>query len=68
MSGLTVEGFMSIMVMIYEVVGKVFDTLDGIILIDSLVPFTLLDLLVSLEFLFLLIGFINELRGVSYGS
>jgi hypothetical protein len=68
MSGLTVEGFMSIMVMIYEVVGKVFDTLDGIILIDSLVPFTLLDLLVSLEFLFLLIGFINELREVSYGS
>ena len=68
MSGLTVEGFMSIMVMIYEVVGKVFDTLDGIIVIDSLVPFTLLDLLVSLEFLFLLIGFINELREVSYGS
>lgn len=68
MSGLTVEGFVSIMVMIYEVVGNVFDTLDGIILIDSLVPFTLLDLLVSLEFLFLLIGFINELREVSYGS
>lgn len=65
---LTAEGFAAIMVMIYQVVGMVFDTLDGIILIDSLVPFTLLDLLVSLEFLFLLIGFINELREVSYGS
>jgi len=65
---LTVEGFTAIMVMIYQVVGMVFDTLDGIVLVNSLVPFTLLDLLVSLEFLFLLIGFINELREVSYGS
>jgi hypothetical protein len=65
---LTVEGFTAIMVMIYQVVGMVFDTLDGIVLVNSLVPFTLLDLLVSLEFFFLLIGFINELREVSYGS
>lgn len=65
---LTVEGFTAIMVMICQVVGMVFDTLDGIVLVNSLVPFTLLDLLVSLEFFFLLIGFINELREVSYGS
>lgn len=68
MSGLTVGGFVAIMEFICQVVGMVFDFLDGFILVNSLVPFTLLDLLVSLEFFFLLIGFINELREVSYGS
>lgn len=65
---LTVDGFMAIMEFICQVVGMVFDFLDGFILVNSPVPFSLLDLLVTLEFLFLLIGFVNELREVSYGS
>lgn len=65
---LTVDGFMAIMEFLCEVVGMVFDFLDGFILVRSIVPFSLLDLLVTLEFLFLLIGFVNELREVNYGS
>lgn len=68
MSGLTVDGFLAIMEFLCEVVGMVFDFLDGFILVHSIVPFSLLDLLVVLEFLFLLIGFVNELREVNYGS
>jgi hypothetical protein len=61
---LTPDTFASMMGLIYETVGSVFDFLDGFILIHSLIDFSLLDLMVSLEFLYLLVGFVLELRSI----
>lgn len=62
------EEFAAIMTFIYETVGQVFTLLDSVILIHSVVDFTLLDFLVAFEFLYLVIGFLLELRTVHYGS
>lgn len=61
------EEFAAIMTFIYETVGQVFTVLDSVIIVHSVVDFTLLDFLVGFEFLYLLIGFVLELRTVNNG-
>lgn len=69
MIALTETELGSIILMITDLVRSCFDFLSGFILVTfGGVPFSLLDLLVSTAFLWLLVDFIHDLRSPGRGS